>query len=761
MRRSAPVLSLGLLVLGAGAFRPLCAQAPAVADIQVAPPSVSLAAGQRTSVFATAYDAKNAVVVIQRITWVSSNPAIVRVEADSTSPEIANLVGVAGGSAIVEARIGNRRGVATVTVTGGGAPAPAPVAAARPANPPPPVVVSTGNVALIKLEPSSLFLLLSEGRKLLPVFLREDGTPATPLNLTWKSLVPTIATVDAEGGVVALSPGQGLIEATAGNLAARIPVQVTLSNIAVARRSATMSPGMMDTFTVIVPDQQNRVLSPNSFQWRSSDESVARVSPFGVVTAVGGGRVEIIASGFLQEIRLPVNVHKQVEYLKLSPPARGDTIRIPLGSTVRFTAEPQALDNTTVAEAPVSWRLLDTSVVGFDQNTGVMSPKRVGTTRLRVSAGSGLDTAWTVSVIAGGVRIGTHLVGLATGDRLHVSASLVDDSGNPIAPATGLRWISTAPAVAQVDAEGNVTAAGFGRASIIATTPWARSDTLVVMVQGELLITSTRGGTADIYALDRRAPTAVNRLTNLPSTEVAASFAHGGTSIAFISSKDGNQEIYTVDADGTNLRRLTNTPAQEDSPEWTPDGKQIVYASNAAGSYQIWIMNADGTEQKKLTDGPAFNFQPSVAPDGKSIAFTSTRESNYDVYLMNLDGTSQRNGHKSPGKETIPQFMPDGQLAFLQEQRNGTGRNAPLTSVVVRRDAAGALTNLTPLSIVVTDFAVSPSGDLLALIISSSGQGGSMSSRLALLPTSSPGGTPTDVPLSIPTEQVFSPSFRR
>jgi Tol biopolymer transport system component len=374
--------------------------------------------------------------------------------------------------------------------------------------------------------------------------------------------------------------------------------------------------------------------------------------------------------------------------------------------------------------------------------------------------GGGPDTAWTVSVVAGGVKAGTRFAGLGTGQSLKVPVLLTDDSGRPVGPAAGLRWSSSAPAVAQVDGDGNITAAGFGRAHVIAASPWGKSDTITVLVQGELLVTSTRGGTPDIYALDRKAPTSFNRLTNFPSNEVGASYGPGGTTVLFVSSKDGNQEIYAIDADGTNPRRLTNTPAQEDSPEWTPDGKQIVYASNASGTYQIWVMNADGSNQKRLTDGPAFNFQPAVSPDGNTIAFTTTRESNYDVYLMNLDGTNQRAALKSPGKETIPQWFPDGQLAFLQEQRT-TNRNQPLASVVVRRDGStGQLVSLTPTNLVVTDFAVSAQGDLLALIVSSAGQGGNMSSRLYLSPAT-PGAPPTEVPLLAPSEQVFSPAFRR
>jgi hypothetical protein len=610
-----------------------------------------------------------------------------------------------------------------------------------------------------------LFLLPSEALRVSPIFLKDDGTAATPARLSWKSLVPTVATVDADGMVVAISPGQGLIEANAGTLAARIPVSVTLSKIALIHRLQSMSPGSIDTFSVVVPEQNNRLLSPSNIEWRSSDESVARVSPFGVVSAIAGGHAEILASGFLQELRVPVNVHKAVEYLKLGPSPR-DTIRIPLGSQQRFLAEAQAADNSPVPEATISWRLLDSSVATFDPSSGIMVPKRIGTTRLRVGVpGGGLDTAWNVSVIAGGVRFAVHRAGLATGDRLKISASLTDEAGRAIGVASGLRWTSSSTAVAQVDQDGSVTAVAPGRSTVVGLSPWSRGDTLTVIAQRELLVTSTRAGNPDIYALDRRTPEpgGWTRLTTEPSSETAASFSPDGMTIAFISTRDGNQEIYLADADGTNPRRLTNTPAQEDSPDWTPDGRQIVYASNATGTYQIWIMNVDGTQQKRLTDGPAFNFQPAVSPDGKSIAFASTRDGNYDIYVMNLDGSNQHNVTKSPLKETLPQWFPGGQLGYLQEQRVGSGRSAGTASLVMKADLTGATAPvpLTPNNLLVTDFAVSRDGEGLALIVSAPGGGGAgaLTSRLYIT-SAAPGSVPVQV-LTPATEQVFAPAFRK
>jgi len=746
---------VGLLLGGSGTLL-----AQAVADVQIAPPSVSITVGGRSSVFATAYAANGNVVPIERLRWTTSNPRVVQIQVDSASQDVAVLLGVSAGSAVVEAWAGSKRGVATVEVKGGGAVPGGPITV------PPPAAAGAGGAggaALIKVSPAALYLLPGEAAHPTAEFLREDGTPAPFQRVIWKSLLPTVASVDQDGQVVALSSGQGLIEVLgATGLVSRVPVQVSNAGLAVVRRAqgGMMSPGMMDTLMVVVPDQSNRRIPVTSVQWRSTDESVARVTPFGVVTAVAGGRGEIVITGYLQEIRAPIVVHRAVEFLSLSPPSR-DTVRVSLGGTHRFIAQPQASDGSAIPEARVQWTLLDSMVMAFDPNTGIATPKRLGTTRLRVSAPGWGDTAWIVNVVAGGIGLTAHRLGLAPGERARVGVSFVDDTGRPFGPANGLRWSTSAPTVATVDNDGAMLATGLGQALVTATTTWGKTDTVRVFVQNELLVVSTRGGNADLYTISRSAPGAFNRLTSNPASDVSASYSPDGSAIAFVSTRDKNQEIYIMDADGSNPRRITNTAGGEDTPRWTADGRQIVYASNATGSYQVWIMNVDGTDAKRLTEGAAFNSQPTVSPDGKSIAFTSTRDGNYEIYVMDLSGANQRNVSKSPALEQMPVWFPDGKLGYVQEQRQGTRRNAPMVRAAVRAEAAGAPpTNLTPPDINVSDFSVSREGDLIAVISSGQARGGFFTSKLVLLPTT-PGGARVDVPTVDPQEQVFSPSFRR
>jgi LysM repeat protein len=76
--------------------------------------------------------------------------------------------------------------------------------------------------------------------------------------------------------------------------------------------------------------------------------------------------------------------------------------------------------------------------------------------------------------------------------------------------------------------------------------------------------------------------------------------AGSGSRVAFMSARDGNWEVYTVNMDGSGLKRLTNNAAQDGLPSWSPDGKSIAFVSNRDGAWAIWAMDASGSNQRKL-----------------------------------------------------------------------------------------------------------------------------------------------------------------
>jgi TolB protein len=146
-----------------------------------------------------------------------------------------------------------------------------------------------------------------------------------------------------------------------------------------------------------------------------------------------------------------------------------------------------------------------------------------------------------------------------------------------------------------------------------------------------------------------------------------------GKLVLWVSTRDKNPDLYTVDAEGKNEKRLTSDPANDLHPAWSPDGKQIAFTSARSGKQKVHIMNADGSEVKKLTDGEFLDSWPVWRPDGKKIAFVSNRSGNYDIWLMNPDGSGLVNLTDNPAQDTSPAWHPNGKkLAFVSTRDGGS-----------------------------------------------------------------------------------------
>ncbi len=144
------------------------------------------------------------------------------------------------------------------------------------------------------------------------------------------------------------------------------------------------------------------------------------------------------------------------------------------------------------------------------------------------------------------------------------------------------------------------------------------------------------------------------------------------TQLAFVSTADGNPEIYVINSNGTGSTRLTAHPASDVNPAWSPDGAKIAFQSDRDGSVQIYVMNSDGSNPVPLTAVAGGNFRPAWSPDGTRIAFASKRDGNGEIYLMNGDGTGGLvNLTNHTADDGDPAWSPDGTKIAFQSNRDG------------------------------------------------------------------------------------------
>jgi Tol biopolymer transport system component len=142
--------------------------------------------------------------------------------------------------------------------------------------------------------------------------------------------------------------------------------------------------------------------------------------------------------------------------------------------------------------------------------------------------------------------------------------------------------------------------------------------------------------------------------------------------IFFASNQDGNEEIYSMDQDGSGQKRLTFNTAFDFDPAISLDASKVAFSSDRSGDLDIWVMNSDTSGAPELlTTNSGFDVEPSWSPDGTKIVFTSSVDGKQDIYVMNANGsgtpahlTSDPAGLSV--NEQSPGFSPDGTKKAFQ-----------------------------------------------------------------------------------------------
>ncbi len=151
-------------------------------------------------------------------------------------------------------------------------------------------------------------------------------------------------------------------------------------------------------------------------------------------------------------------------------------------------------------------------------------------------------------------------------------------------------------------------------------------------------------------------------------------FSPDGTRIVFMCGPHGpvhgaGIQVCLIDADGTNLAYLTDVDAAQGDPHWSHDGKRIAFGSNRDGNVNIYVMNADGSAVTQLTDfvEPIEAGDTGWSPDDTEIAFEwddggmsqSSLTAPAAVWLMTADGSNQHStGVACADAGCGPRFQP-------------------------------------------------------------------------------------------------------
>jgi Tol biopolymer transport system component len=161
-----------------------------------------------------------------------------------------------------------------------------------------------------------------------------------------------------------------------------------------------------------------------------------------------------------------------------------------------------------------------------------------------------------------------------------------------------------------------------------------------------------------------------------------AYFSPDGKQLIFQSKRDGSDcdRIYTMNADGSNVRQVSNGEGRTTCSYFFAGGKKILYGSTHLGdkkcppnpdfskgyvwaiypTYDIFTANADGTKIKQLTKTKGYDAEATVSPDGKRVIFTSMRDGDLDLYVMDTSGKNVKRLTNELGYDGGAFFSPDG-----------------------------------------------------------------------------------------------------
>lgn len=164
-------------------------------------------------------------------------------------------------------------------------------------------------------------------------------------------------------------------------------------------------------------------------------------------------------------------------------------------------------------------------------------------------------------------------------------------------------------------------------------------------------------------------------LTTGPAYHAECAYSPDGSRIVFASNSDGTMNIYTMKADGSDIRQVTHTNyCYNGGCFFSPDGKKILFRADREKPHylQIYVVNADGTNERQLTNNGAVNWAPYWHPKGQIIAFTTSLHGHkhYEVYALNIEtGIHYRLTH-NPSFDGLPVFSNDGKKLLWTSKRS-------------------------------------------------------------------------------------------
>src|SRR6185312_1668657 len=227
----------------------------------------------------------------------------------------------------------------------------------------------------------------------------------------------------------------------------------------------------------------------------------------------------------------------------------------------------------------------------------------------------------------------------------------------------------------------------------------------------------------DLWLADGRTGKRIKRLVNSttnPNFEELrllysqSSFSNDGRTLAFTGERQGKDVLYLLDVATANVKKRVDLPVDAVwSPVWSPDDRQIAFSGTHGGITDLYTVDADGKNMRQLTNDVYADLQPAWSPDGHRIAFSTDRGpqsnlgvlkvSQWRIAVMDLQSGAVQILPEQGGLNLNPQWSPDGkEIAFISDRTGvpniflydfGTQQHYQITNVLA---GVGAITEFSP-----------------------------------------------------------------
>lgn len=224
---------------------------------------------------------------------------------------------------------------------------------------------------------------------------------------------------------------------------------------------------------------------------------------------------------------------------------------------------------------------------------------------------------------------------------------------------------------------------GMGALSASLLVAVGPSQAVVPGTNGRIAFESSRDGDNEIYVMNPDGSVQLNLTNSHKSNDVFPAWSPDGSKITFSSDRKdkGNLDVYVMNADGSGVTQLTNSPGEDRGTSWTSDSQKIVFHSSRLGStshaFDIFKMDPDGQNQTKIFDNGSAAYVCGDSTNG-TIVFNSSGnpvgenpEGDFEIFTMDMNGGNVQQVTHNAVLDSGPKWSPDCQTISYNSLDSG------------------------------------------------------------------------------------------